>query len=323
MGPVVLRHFCARRSVLCGVALATLLAGQVALPGCEEDGEAAGSPDASGMDLAPSGGTITITAQLVDVGSAKKSAAVGHTSAALQGDALEGYSLYCVTFEEEPEAGSGTADANGDVTLTMDAQNVPMGCFVLDDSDDTVAVLLFNQSGGDRVQTILLTGSSDLGSIAVDLGGNMATVDLPGEGAPVNQTPVYAPCPTGMWTTTIDLEQCPGGTTIVLWIARSFTGDLFVSSTTYNTYMGEQGCGDYSQILSLSSYSDVDKEFSMSMSHRSRCDGEVMDFDITYGMEGTFNAECSELNGVGYTDPSDPCDPDSSRTEQPITYVRM
>lgn len=283
--------------------------------GCGSDGNGSGTPDTPPTDQGDVGGEITITATLVEIPDAEKMDGPGK--------ALSGYALFCVTFAEEPEAGKGTADGNGVVTITMDAEKVPMGCFVLDDSGDTVAVVLFDQPGKDPVQTILLFGSTDMGTIAVDLNGGTASVDLPGEGSAVSETPVYTPCPTGMWTATIDLPQCPGGTTIVLWIARMFNGDLMVTSTTYNTYMGDQGCGTYSQILATTSYSDVDRKFSMAISHEPKCNGQPSGFNITYGFDGQFNADCSELNGVGYTEPTDPCDENSPRDESPMTYVRM
>jgi len=51
--------------------------------------------------------------------------------------------------------------------------------------------------------------------------------------------------------------------------------------------------------------------------------GTLMGFDITYGFDGKFNEDCSELNGKGYMDPSDACDPNSPRIESPQTFVRM
>lgn len=49
-----------------------------------------------------------------------------------QGIPLEGYQLYCVTFATPPSAATGTADAGGQVTLWLEAESVPFGCFVLD-----------------------------------------------------------------------------------------------------------------------------------------------------------------------------------------------
>ncbi len=98
------------------------------------------------------------------------------------------YKLYCVTFEETPNSGSGSASATGAFELSLaGAKNVPFGCFVLDtsDNDSVVATLVFEDStesgmsGGSQQQgTVSLTGSADLGTIVIDLDAGTATVDM-------------------------------------------------------------------------------------------------------------------------------------------------
>jgi hypothetical protein len=100
-------------------------------------------------------------------------------------DDLSIYELYCVTFEEPPQAGSGTADITGNFSLTLeDIENVAFGCFVRQDNL-TVATMVFediNEQGLDgeniRQGSISLMGNSDLGIIILDLDRGIALVNM-------------------------------------------------------------------------------------------------------------------------------------------------
>jgi hypothetical protein len=98
---------------------------------------------------------------------------------------LSMYELYCVTFEEPPEAGYGTADSSGNFTLNLqDTQNVAFGCFVRQ-NDLTIATMVFedtNEQGLDggniRQGSISLMGSADLGLVILDLERGVALVNM-------------------------------------------------------------------------------------------------------------------------------------------------
>lgn len=98
---------------------------------------------------------------------------------------LASYSLYCVTFEQYPVAGSGVADESGYFEIkNFDVIDKPFGCFVLDENMHHVADLIFESPAtgvsGEPVRsgTIVVKGSVDFGTIIVDLNAKIAIVSI-------------------------------------------------------------------------------------------------------------------------------------------------
>jgi len=133
--------------------------------------------------------------------------------------ALAGYQLYCVTFAAPPVSGTAAADAAGRVSLTLAAQNVPFGCFILDAADRSVASLVFGSSAQSG-QTLTLSSDADLGAISVDAVSGVATTAVPSAGTLTTTTPSGLPCPLGTW----NFESAKPGhspTVGTFWIAQT------------------------------------------------------------------------------------------------------
>jgi len=151
---------------------------------------------------------------------------------------LENYSLYCVTFEDNPKAAKGTADNTGSFTLTIDAAGIPFGCFVLDSSGKHVADLIFAQGitpGAPLQGSILLTDSADLGTITVDLDKGIAVVDI----SHISTGTIDSPFdPTGTWNFTCTspandpVYSCPNEMFATLFLHR-ISGKLPDNSKIY------------------------------------------------------------------------------------------
>lgn len=118
------------------------------------------------------------------------------------GKPLADYSLFCVTFQDPPVAGTGTADAGGKFILNIDAAGISFGCFVLDSSDRRVADLLFLDDRVGEDGNHLLNGTaayvqdSELGEVWVDESTGIALV---GRGSRLNNTGQENFDPTGPW----------------------------------------------------------------------------------------------------------------------------
>lgn len=72
------------------------------------------------------------------------------------------YALFCVTFTNPPNAGTGNFDASGNFSVTVsDAGGVPVGCFIVDTSNQnhTVATLTFTIGSAGGMDTGATTGA--------------------------------------------------------------------------------------------------------------------------------------------------------------------
>lgn len=97
------------------------------------------------------------------------------------GQPLPNYALYCVTFEDTPEAGKGTADTSGRFDLDIRAVGAPFGCFVLDPNGSRVADLIFGRGDSNPLTAATqLDASTDLGTVIVDSATYTAFADLSG-----------------------------------------------------------------------------------------------------------------------------------------------
>ncbi len=136
---------------LVAVALSSVTLGVV---GC--GGSSGGSGGAAAKN-------ITIAGTL-DAGSVTSALTGGSSALSVSSPlALAGYKLYCVTFNTPPVSGTATADATGSVSLTLAAQGVPFGCFILDAQDKAVATLMFT-SGSQNGQTLTSSADANLGT---------------------------------------------------------------------------------------------------------------------------------------------------------------
>jgi len=105
-----------------------------------------GAPGGSSSDVTLSGVISTGTTTVSTDGGVHKT--TGGVSAAAT--SLSGYSLYCVTFTNPPQSGTGSLtgpDSSGQysyhVTLT-NAAGLPIGCFITDSTDTPVSTVTFN-----------------------------------------------------------------------------------------------------------------------------------------------------------------------------------
>lgn len=181
-------------------------------------------------------GAVTLSATLAAPSVAVASA---QAQAAAPGTPLAGYRVYCVTLQSPPVAASATADASGRVTLTFPAANVPFGCFIQDPAGANVASVLFD-SGASRAQTVLLTASTDLGTVSVDAANGVAIATMPST-AQESSTPLELACPTGTWV--ISMSQPCGNGTATIWIAPAPSGGFLTSYTI----AWDAACGGYTR----------------------------------------------------------------------------
>ncbi len=157
---------------------------------------------------------------------------------------LAGYILYCVTFASPPVAGSGTADAAGNVSVTLAAQGVAFGCFVQDPGGNTVATLSF-QSGSTSGSSLNVSGSTSLGTITVDTSSGLASANV--STGTVAATPPGSACPLGTWIfqTGASESACVSTapqTTARIWVAPAANGGYTVSLTHGPESHGQGSC---------------------------------------------------------------------------------
>jgi hypothetical protein len=170
---------------------------------------------------------------------------------------LAGYKLYCVTFLNPPVAAtSQPADANGNVSITIAAKDIPFGCFILDSGGNAVAAILFSGTSGTG-QAAQFSVSANLGTITVDLGAGISKLNIPAGGAVITTTPPGAECLVGKWeATNIGCSPCaPGNMTGTIWISKLPSGKYTESMIVGPACLGDacSGCGDLSFINSISS----------------------------------------------------------------------
>ncbi len=131
------------------------------------------------------GAAITISGQLAISNSAN---ALALTGAALNATDVnpDDLNVYCVSFEVPPKAGTGDVDASGNFSLTIEANNVSIGCFV-QNGDQTLASMVFEDkeskdvNGGSKKDgRMAFSGNANLGNIALDVATGKAVANITG-----------------------------------------------------------------------------------------------------------------------------------------------
>lgn len=251
--------------------------------GCES--ETKDRPDAGG------GGPITLSGTIVEgTQSSPAPPPVPTPPRPAPGDPLAGYQLYCVTFSVPPSAESATADQAGQVSLTLAAEGVPFGCFVLDSANDAVAALVFS-SGGEQGQTVTLTEDMDLGSIRVDLANGVALTELDTSGTLSESTGFT--CPLGEWEAPVSRQDCTGTATTTFWIAQDPEGAYRVSYTLGPVQLaGTQTCGTVAQTdIPATMENDV---LTLTFPADPTCEGKFLTVSLTP------NGQCTELSAEAF-----------------------
>jgi len=94
-------------------------------------------------------------------------------------------SVYCVTFEFPPEAGTGSVSADGSFSLKIAGGiDSSVGCFILNDTTQVGAIVFEDStqkdlSGGTSSSSrTAFSGNASLGAISLDLNSGKAVVDL-------------------------------------------------------------------------------------------------------------------------------------------------
>ncbi|NBX17973.1 MAG: hypothetical protein EBR09_11465 [Proteobacteria bacterium] len=94
--------------------------------------------------------------------------------------------VYCVSFAFPPKAGNGNVDANGAFSLNIEANDVAVGCFILNGTA-TVASMVFEDTAGTNVDgaaksdsRLAFSGSTNMGTINVDTATGKAKVNVAG-----------------------------------------------------------------------------------------------------------------------------------------------
>ena len=145
-----------------------LLAAAVAVAGC-------GKKKSSVSDGAlAEGAAITISGQLA-LENSSTAAALALDGLNATGDvALTDLKVYCVSFSFPPKAGTGTVDASGNFSLSIEANDVAVGCFILKGTQ-TVATMTFENSDTKNVNgetqsdsRLAFSGNTNMGKIALD-----------------------------------------------------------------------------------------------------------------------------------------------------------
>jgi hypothetical protein len=140
-------------------------------------------------------------------------------------------------------------------------------------------------------------------------------------------------CPAGTWAITFTRAVEGEGAcvvdgqvtqTLTLVLAWGEAGQLTVSSTSTNNYDPYEGtCFEYTSEIEDVSYDATTGAFEMVQHAELQCPGQEERAPMTYGYSGTVDACCARIVGEGWTDPENPCEPDSRRTAEPMTYERV
>jgi len=98
--------------------------------------------------------------------------------------ALADLKVYCVSFSFPPKAGTGTVDAEGNFSLSIEANGVAVGCFVLKGTE-TVASMTFDDTeaksvdGGTKSDSrMAFSGNTNVGQIKLDTATGKAKADV-------------------------------------------------------------------------------------------------------------------------------------------------
>ena len=260
-----------------GIASLLAVASLVLISSCGGGGD---SPAAS----------TTITGKLVE-GTVDPVASLGAKGLKAAGDPLEGYSLSCVTFSSPPLSASGTAGADGTVTVTFQASSATFGCFVLNADGESVATLIFvNADESQSGQTVTASGSVDVGNIKVEAQTGAAQATTP-SGLSIADTPADAACPEGTWLTSTlgHSDSCEEGKDLrtAVWIAKEPSGEYTLSFTTYNVGIYEK--------CSIGSRSGIPVEIV----------GNVANFEFPYQFENP--PDCPEMVAYAIVTTNEAC----------------
>jgi len=149
--------------------LRTLLAAGVAfalLPGCSSDSSSSG--DSSNESSVTLTGSMSQQDRASQQQNSQSTARIALATTIVYSD----YKLYCVTFTDPPNAGTGIFDATGNFSVTIDnAAGLAVGCFIQKVADNsTVATVTFD--------TGTASGLSDGGDASVALSGGAFTVNI-------------------------------------------------------------------------------------------------------------------------------------------------
>ena len=97
---------------------------------------------------------------------------------------LSALSVYCVTFTNPPVAGTGSVAADGSFSLTLNAAQQAVGCFILDGEDQVGTIVFKNPAkksiSGDAKteQRQAFSSDTNLGNITLNLTTGKAEVDV-------------------------------------------------------------------------------------------------------------------------------------------------
>lgn len=163
-----------RRWIRCSLGL---MAAAVAVAGC-------GKKKSSGNSGLGEGASITITGQLA-LENSSTTAALALSDLNATGDvALADLKVYCVSFAFPPKAGTGSVDANGNFSLSIDANGVAIGCFVLKGTE-TLASMVFEDTSSKDVDgdsksdaRLAFSGNTNMGQIKLDTATGKAKADV-------------------------------------------------------------------------------------------------------------------------------------------------
>lgn len=90
------------------------------------------------------------------------------------------YTLYCVTFTDPPQSGTGAFDASGNYSVTIpDAAGLAVGCFITETATSTVAATVtFALSADETASGASFSGGTHTVSISFDADTGSATADV-------------------------------------------------------------------------------------------------------------------------------------------------
>lgn len=219
---------------------------------------------------------------------------------------LVGYQLYCITFEDTPKAASGTSDSEGKVTVNLETES-SFGCFIRDSNGKSVATVWFSE-GGKEGQSIKLSGSSDFGTITVDVDKGLAKA-APKSAAALVGSAAF-PCPLGLWVSNNLDSPCVSGQKILTraMISRLENGTLVATVTAGPTYIGStQVCGTYAVVDKPVKFENGQINWLTDTFQDNQC---LKTFsDLT-----TVDSECRTATGVGSMHGCGSCDPHGDGT---------
>jgi hypothetical protein len=148
-------------------------------------------------------------------------------------------------------------------------------------------------------------------------------------------TPVACDSPEGVWTATITHPEeqfrasCVVDNTVTQVVTMTVTPDdaggyAIEVETTNNVDPDTGECFTYTDQWPGGTFEPGTFTVTKQAEEQHDCGDGTTSITVTFGFEGTLNADCTQIVGTSWKEPADPCNPDSGRWEQSgVTFHKV